>query len=109
MTKILENSDFGFYRPLIVSRSPFHADHFGINGIEIQELVKTHSIGYLGYDPDMILLENGTQILNPISNPTGTVSISNPTGTVLCSLVKCGQHIILCQAVHSFRILCSER
>ena len=45
LTKILENSDFGFFRPLIVSRSPFHADHFGINGIEIRELVKTQSIG----------------------------------------------------------------
>ena len=45
LTKILENSDLGFFRPLIVSRSPFHADHFGINGIEIRELVKTQSIG----------------------------------------------------------------
>ena len=25
--------DFGWFGPLIVSRCPFHADHFGINGI----------------------------------------------------------------------------
>ena len=34
LAKIRDISDSDVFRPSIVSRPPFHADHFGLNGIE---------------------------------------------------------------------------
>ena len=41
LTKIRKITDYGFFEPSTVPRCPLHADHFGINGIEIQEHEKT--------------------------------------------------------------------
>ena len=37
LTKIRKITDYGFFEPSKVSRCPLHADHFGINGIEMRE------------------------------------------------------------------------
>ena len=54
LTKIRKITDYGFFEPSKVSRCPLHADHFGINGIEMREHEK-RKLRISGSDPDVIL------------------------------------------------------
>ena len=63
LTKKRYVTDFGLCEPLKVPRSPFHSDHFGINGIEMREHeIRTN----FGCSVFIRILSIGTQILQDI-------------------------------------------